>query len=209
VIRGYIILGLVIVTFLVGVLNYKYYKQTNLRFFMLFMVYTFVSEVVANIFILLSTSTILIYNIYNLASTVFLLLFYRKIVKNKIIKKSSIFLIVLFSLCVVLNSIFGQHIIYMYQNNTYVLGFLFVIILIILFFVETLNSDKILSLDKLPTFWLSIGLFIFNICLIPVMVIARFIGWSGVYDYILLGLNVVMYSCFSYAFILSKKEFNT
>ena len=152
---------------------------------MLFMAYTFVSEIVANIFILLNTSTILIYNIYSLASTVFLILFYRKMIKNNTIKKSSIFLIVLFSLCVILNSIFGQHIVYLYQNNTYILGFLMVTILIILFFVETLNSDKILSLSNLPSFWISIGLFIFNICLIPVMVIARFIGWSGVYDYIL------------------------
>ena len=204
--RAYIILGLVIVTFLVGVLNYKYYKITNLRFFMLFMAYTFVSEIVANIFILLNTSTILIYNIYSLASTVFLILFYRKMIKNNTIKKSSIFLIVLFSLCVILNSIFGQHIVYLYQNNTYILGFLLVTILIILFFVETLNSDKILSLGNLPSFWISIGLFIFNICLIPVMVIARFIGWSGVYDYILLAVNVIMYSCFTFAFMLAKKE---
>ena len=208
-IRGYIIFGLVIVTFLIGVLNYKYYKQTNLQFFMVFIGYTFVSEIVANVFILLSISSILIYNIYSLAYTVILILFYRKIVKNKIIKKSSIFLIVLFSLCVVLNSIFGQHIIYMYQNNTYILGFLFVAILIMLFFVEILNSDKILSLGKLPIFWISIGLFIFNICLIPVMVIPRFIGWSGVYDYILLGVNVIMYGCFSYAFLLTKKEFGS
>ena len=176
---------------------------------MYFIWYTFLSELVAILFINNGISTSIIYNCYSIVSSIFYLLFFRSIMKNVRTNKLILGMVIVFIVSVIFNSFLQQDVIQTLQTNVFILGFLLVAIVIILYFIEILNSDKIMILNKLPMFWISIGILLFNICIIPVMIIAKLIGWSGAYHYILLGVNIIMYSCFSYAFILSKKEFNT
>lgn len=176
---------------------------------MYFICYTFINELTGIFFIRNGINANIIYNTFSIISTIFFLFFFRSLIKNISFKKTLLWLVIVFIVSVVFNSFIQQDIIHTLQTNTFILGFLIVIVTILLFFFEILNSDDILKLNKLPNFWISVGIFSFAICIVPVMVIANFIGWSGAYDYILLAVNVIMYSCFTYAFILSKKEFNT
>ncbi|WP_456379473.1 hypothetical protein [Lutibacter sp.] len=71
-----------------------------------------------------------------------------------------------------------------------------------------MNSDKILVLNKLFIFWISIGVLTFNIGMIPVLLVGELINWTGIYNYIILPLNVIMYGCFIIGFVVSEKEYN-
>ena len=207
-VRALIVLSLVLIAVISGILNFKNLKNNYLKSFVFFLIYVLISELIANSFLYFKLNTIFINNVYVILSTIFYLIFFKGFVISKAFKKIANILMLIFVLAVVVNSLVDEHIIRRLQSHTFILGFLFVAILIILFFKEILNSDKILKLNKLPIFWISIGVFIFNITIIPVLVVGRFIGWSGAYDYIVLGVNVIMYSCFTFAFMLSKKDFN-
>lgn len=206
--RAYIILGLIFLALCASIANYKYIKNTFLKYFMYFIWYTFIGELTGIIFIKFAIKANIIYNLYSLLYTIFFIIFFRNYIKNNFFKKIATWLMIIFLLGVATNSLFEQHIVNSLQTHTFILGFLIVAVVIILFFIDILNSDAILKLNKLPHFWISVGVFSFTICIVPVMVIANFIGWSGAYDYILLAVNVSMYSCFIYSLMLSKREFN-
>lgn len=175
---------------------------------MYFICYTFIGELTGIILIKNGIKANIVYNVYSLVFTIFFVVFFRNYINNNTFKKVATWLIIIFLLGVTANSLFAQHIINNLQTHTFVLGFLIVAVVISLFFIDILNGDAILKLNKLPHFWVSVGVFSFAICIVPVMVIANFIGWSGAYDYILLAVNVIMYGCFVTGFIVSKKEFN-
>lgn len=204
----YIVLFLVFCTFLTSIFSYKKITTTPLKYFIFFIWYGLISEILANILSFNKVSTVLINNVYLVCSTLFYLIFYSLIYTNHKFKKVSYFFIGIYLLALVLNNFYLQNFISDWQTNTYIFGSFLEIILIIFFFIEVLNSDKILDLNKLLIFWISIGLLIFNLGLIPVLVVAEFIRWSGIFKYILLSVNIIMYACFIIGFIVSDKEFN-
>ncbi|MDP3313891.1 hypothetical protein [Lutibacter sp.] len=57
-------------------------------------------------------------------------------------------------------------------------------------------------------FWLSIGILIFYAGIVPIYVMIEFLNYKGIFKYILVALNVIMLSCFSIGFIVTKKEYN-
>jgi hypothetical protein len=204
----YIVLFLVFCTFLTTIFFYKKITTIPLKYFIFFIWYGLFSEIVANILSFYKVSTVLINNIYWVCSTLFYLIFYSLIYTNHKFKKVSYFFIGIYLVALIFNNYYLQNYISDWQTNTYIFSAFLIIIVIILFFIEVLNSDKILVLNKLLIFWISIGLLIFNLALIPVLVVAEFIRWSGIFKYILLGVNIIMYSCFITGFIVSKKEYN-
>ncbi|WP_386807756.1 hypothetical protein [Lutibacter holmesii] len=92
--------------------------------------------------------------------------------------------------------------------NIMIIGSLFVVISVMLFFVELINRDEILEIQNSLIFWISIGVLLFNIGFIPIIIIAEFIAYRGVFSYIILTLNIIMSLCFITGFLVSKKEFN-
>jgi len=46
------------------------------------------------------------------------------------------------------------------------------------------------------------------VVLLAVFIIVELINWQGIFNYIILGLNILMSLCFITGFIISKKEFN-
>lgn len=204
----YIVLFLVFCTFLASIFSYKKISTTPLKYFIFFIWYGLISEIIANILSFNNVSTVLINNVYFIFSTLFYIVFYSLIYTNHKYKKVAYSFIGIYLLAVFFNNFYLQNLIYNWQTNTYIFGSFLIIILIILFFIEVLNSDKILVLNKLYIFWISVGVLILNLGLIPVLVVAEFIRWSGIFSYILLTVNIIMYSCFIIGFIVSKKEYN-
>jgi len=89
-----------------------------------------------------------------------------------------------------------------------VIGSILIVISIMIYFSELLQSDEILNLKKSIYFWISLGVLLFNIGFIPVYIIAEFIVFGGVFKIITFLLNLLMISCFVTGFIVSKKEYN-
>ncbi|PIR12587.1 MAG: hypothetical protein COV50_08245 [Flavobacteriales bacterium CG11_big_fil_rev_8_21_14_0_20_35_7] len=155
-------------------------------------------------------NNVIIFNIYTLVQYEFFLwLFYKhfKTVQYKILTKS-IGLFTGFSF--IINSIFFQDIFTTFQSYSLLLGGFFLIITIILFFTELLNSDVILMVKNLLIFWVAVGILLFQLGLIPVFIATKYINYSNgnTYGYILLILNFITSLCYSLGFIWTKKNLN-
>ncbi len=175
---------------------------------MYLMGYVFINEVIGNILMEKGVNTAIINNLYAVITTLFFLVFYSFVFVKKSYKRASYIFIILYSIAILLNSFLFQNIFTSLQSYTFILGFFLVTITIILFFIEIMNSDKILVLRKIFLFWMSIGVLIFNLGLIPVLIVGELIRWDGIFHYIILFLNVIMYSCFIVGFIVSDKKYN-
>ncbi len=91
--------------------------------------------------------------------------------------------------------------------NIIYIGF-FVIISVVSYYIESLNSDKVLYAQESLLFWVSLGLLLFQVGIIPIFIFLNFLNFSGLYDYILLTLNFVLYGCMITGFIISKRAHN-
>ncbi|UMB59534.1 hypothetical protein MHL31_10635 [Lutibacter sp. A80] len=95
---------------------------------------------------------------------------------------------------------------FLYLNT--VVGSILIVISVLTYYSELLQSDEILYIKKSMFFWISLGVLLFNIGFIPVYIIAEFISFGGVYNIVALFLNLLMVSCFLTGFILSEKAYN-
>ncbi|SDW08487.1 hypothetical protein SAMN05444411_10142 [Lutibacter oricola] len=202
-----IIYAIILIT---GIVSYKKYNHSLLlKFWLYFLVYSFLTELVASYFIhILKVRAYLLYNLWGIISTLFYLIFYSYILKKKIRKRFAFLLIMVFVVYTIIELLFYKKI----QSDILVfnsiIGMLLTVLIILIYYIELLNSDSILTLQKSLFFWISLGVLIFNIGLIPVYVIGELIDWQGIFNYIILILNIVMAGCFITGFTASKKEFN-
>lgn len=175
---------------------------------MFFLFYVFLTELTAYYTgYILKKSTFFIYNIYTLISTLFYLkLFYYYLKKNKFYIK---ILSIGFLMFYVYNILFIQKTLQVSQTYSILLSSIFIVVSAIILFIELLNSDAILKIYKTLLFWISIGVLLFYAGIIPIFVMADLLNYTGLFNYIILGLNIIMYCCFIIGFVMSKKEYNT
>jgi len=208
VIRAFIILIVISLTLFVALFQFNKFKTSPIKYVVYFIGYVFISETIANSYLSNGMSTVIINNVYSIAYTFFNLFFYSILIKNNRAKKIGNIMMFIFSIGLLINQLFFQEFEHKLQTYTFILGLFLVTILVFIYLSEIMNSDKIFKLTNTSEFWISIGIIIFNFGFIPVLVVAELIRWEGIYNYILLFVNVIMYSCFITGFIISKKEYN-
>ena len=208
VIRAFIILIVISLTLFVAVFQFNKFKTSPIKYVVYFIGYVFISETVANSYLSNGMSTVIINNVYSIAYTFFNLFFYSILIRNNRAKKIGYIMMFIFSIGLLINQLFFQEFEHKLQTYTFILGLFLVTILVFIYLSEIMNSDKIFKLTNTSVFWISIGIIIFNFGFIPVLVVAELIRWEGIYNYILLFVNVIMYSCFITGFIISKREYN-
>jgi len=168
-ILGDLIEILLIITFLIGIYNYKSYKNTFNKYFLYFLGYGIITELIGgNFYKLFNFTNHIVYNLYAMVQFLFYLWLFSKYLKkekNKQIAKYFIYLTILFF---ILNTLFFQSIIDISQSYFFLFGGVLLIVTILLFFVEILNSDSILKIKSLLIFWVATGVFLFQLGFIPV-----------------------------------------
>ncbi len=202
----YIIIYIITLTF--GLISYKKYRNNlQLKLFLYFLSYSLLTEIIGTYIIsYFNIRANLVYNTWWIFSTLFYMFFFLSRI-NALVKRNIIIgLISLFIIYNIINVGFFKD----YKNqifvDSFIIGCIFIVVTIMLYYTEILNSNAILNIKKSIFFWISIGVLIFNIGMIPVFVIAEFIDYTGVFRYIILGLNIIMSLCFITGFIVSKKE---
>ena len=208
VIRAFIILIVISLTLFVALFQFNKFKTSPIKYVVYFIGYVFISETIANSYLSNGMSTVIINNVYSIAYTFFNLFFYSILIRNNRAKKIGYIMMFIFSIGLLINQLFFQEFEHKLQTYTFILGLFLVTILVFIYLSEIMNSDKIFKLTNTSEFWISIGIIIFNFGFIPVLVVAELIRWEGIYNYILLFVNVIMYSCFITGFIISKREYN-
>ena len=198
------------VIIVVGLFNYKKYSHNlQLRLFLYFLIYSFFTEVAgAYIGRILIIKTHFIYNTWNIINILFYMLFFLSKIKHKNKRRYSIGLLFIFIISTLINIVFLKNYINQGLINNSILGSIFILFVIMIYYSELLNSDEILNIKKSLFFWISIGVLLFNIGIIPVYVIAEFISYRGVFKLIIFGLNILMSLSFIIGFLLSEKRYN-
>lgn len=194
-----------------GIANYKKYNHNlQLKLWLYFLVYSFLTELIATYFIhILKVRANALYNTWFLMNSIFYITFFYSQLKSKTKRNFIIGYLVIFIVLTIGNIYFLKSYITDILRVNFIIGQFFVVVSIMLYYAELLNSDKILRLHKSLYFWISIGTLVFNIGLLPVFVIVELIQWQGIFNYIILILNLMMATSFITGFIVSKKELNT
>ena len=99
---------------------------------------------------------------------------------------------------------------YYFESLSYTMGNLFILVYLILFFIEFVNSEKILAFKKQTIFWIALGMLVFYLGTFPFfglynelmknMDIFMPIAWTAT------GLNYCMYILFTIGLIWGKPD---
>lgn len=174
-----------------------------------FLIYSFLNESIGRYIIeTYRVRTIIGSNTWSILNVLFYMFLYIYNIKNLLRKRT---IISLGSVFILMNIIMLFYIDYTKEYFVYssIVGQFFIVVTIMIYFVEVLKSEVILNIQKSLIFWISLGALIFNIGLLPVFVIGELIDWQGVFKYIVLIMNILMAASFITGFVVSKKEFNT
>lgn len=209
-----------------GLLLYKKYKYTSAKFFIYFLVYlsicdflgSYVNYVKNNGFLSFLEDTVFIKNFWwftlfwKIGAPAFFSFYYYKILSNKIQKKLikySGILFVTFSLIYIVlnwNDYFNR-----FFPIISVLGAVIIFLCAVFYFIETLQSDKILTFYKSINFYVSAAIFIWWLIITPIVFYDIYISnydWTFIYLrwQIYLFANITMYLTFTFALIWCKPQ---
>lgn len=173
-----------IVTALVGTFNYYKYKSTFLKYFLYLLWYIVINDFSAKIYSEnVSIYNAFFYNIYQFISFSFFFLMYEKAVKSVVNKNIIQVLKVLYYLIFTFY-IFNENFVEDYFSTAYMIGGFFIISAVTLFLLEILNSHKIIHINKMLIFWISIALLLSVLPNIPFNVIRKYYYDSATIPYI-------------------------
>ncbi len=155
-----------------------------------------------------SIQTYLMYNVYMLVSILFYLYWYHALIIDKLGKRLIIVFAALFILMGgynFLNSDDGG-----LNKYTFLLGAVFTLTCTFLHFRQLLQSNDVLRVSRTLPFWVSTGLLLFNIGIVPFMLLSDYFDFRDnvYYIMIILILNFILYGCYSIGFIWSSKKHN-
>lgn len=209
-----------IVAAIIGTLFIYKYKKTSLKYFLYLLWYIVFTEILGKYADELNLSYIgengVKYNfwLYNLLYSIILpvlYLIYFNLIKTAKFKFWIKIFVYLFLIISIINWSFIQNFRTEWLDTPFIVGAIFLTIIILLYFIELLRSEKIVTFHKSLLFWISVGLLIFYTSTIPFRVVQNIYATSPdisivklfIIKYI---LAIAMYVIFSFGFIWSKKE---
>ncbi|MEE9349703.1 MAG: hypothetical protein V3U80_06620, partial [Flavobacteriaceae bacterium] len=149
-----------------------------------------------------------VYNIYILLNFLFYFIFYKNHFNKTRNKKIANLFIVLhlglfFGTLFFLKTDFFSKL----YSNIIVFSSVLLIIILLLYLVEIINDKRIIfNLKKSFIYWISIGAILFHIGIIPIMITSEYLQFHGLYQYIIIPLNYIMYGCFIIGIIVSDNK---
>jgi hypothetical protein len=96
-----------------------------------------------------------------------------------------------------------------YHAFTFVVGAVFLLVLTLFHFHQLLNSDEVLIVKHKLSFWISTGLLLFYMGMIPLIFLIEYASIENInIIIILISLNLILYSLYIIGFSWTKKEYN-
>lgn len=185
--------------------NYFKYKKSEEKYFLFFLFFTLFTEFVGlYTTYVLKINFIIIYNIYIIVSYLFYFYWYFAILYSERQRKTILSLTIVFLVFSLYNFFTIKHV--NFHSSTFVLGAIINICAILFFFSQLLNDKKEIEVKHNLKFWISTGLLLFNVGMIPLMLFSeQFNSHNSVRVFVLLVLNFILYSCYSIGFNLCKQ----
>ncbi|WP_111881211.1 hypothetical protein [Aequorivita sp. CIP111184] len=203
-------LALYVIVFLVAIIRFPLYKNTPLKYLPIIFFFTIATEY-GGYFTKYDYLVInqVIFNIYYLIHFLFFFYVFMEIIDDKRFKKYikigiGIFLIIFLSDLIFTN---------IYENSfarTYIAGAGILVLCIILYYINILQSSLVLVIKNDLLFWVSVGLFLFYIGYIPIKIIKTwFYKPDNFFELLILiqsSLVTIMYLFFLTGFLWMKKR---
>jgi hypothetical protein len=203
------ILILQVVTAIVGSIYFSKYKHTILKYLLYLLWYVVINDTIAGYYSEhICKYNAAFYNVFQLVSFTLYLSIFKDAIKSLKFKKIISFFIVAYYITFFINILISNFK-EIYFSFSYVFGALFIISSIIMFYSEILNSDKIININRMLIFWVSIGLLVSFLPNIPFYIIRKYYIDSPTIHYIFITKyflvftnNILLIS----GFIWSNKE---
>ncbi|MDC8004903.1 hypothetical protein POV27_12645 [Aureisphaera galaxeae] len=193
-----------IITALIGVLNYRKFKDSPVKYFIWAFVYFACNEFFATFYgrVLAEGYNAIVYNIYYFVSFSILgYLFYTSI-KNRRFK---LFLKLMYAvyIALILIDVFVLKTDYhtKYQVWPYIIAGITILVCILFFFYEALNSESVVKLDRNLMFWIGIGYFFYYLAMVPFKVSKNFYAINREFYY-LFKLPIIMTTVLNISLII-------
>jgi len=198
------------ISILVGLFNFQKYSHNKpLRFFLYFLIFTLISEIIgAYLGLVLIVKNNIVYNSWNIINMLFVSYLLLSQVTNKFKRNIIYFLVAIFIITTLVNVLFYASIIEFFLLNNTLFAKMLIVVVVIIYFTDILENDKILNFKNSLFFWIALGVFLYNIAFLPAIALFKYTSVYGMFKYITLGLNLIMHTCFIMGFLLSEKEFN-
>ena len=147
-----------------------------------------------------------LYNLFNLASIFFFGMFYKRVLSHESDKKIIDFLVIIYIVFSILYFILTKSFFIKAIPYDFLLATLIVFIFVLLYYKELFKSDKILFFYKSTFFYISSGLLLWHLCVSPLFIFngyfydinQNFVEFRSTY---LLVANILLYSCYTFAFL--------
>ena len=198
-----------LVAAIMATIHFHKYKQSNERYFLHFLWLTVFVEVTAGVLADVYTiDTYWLFNSYMFISFLFFFYWYYSILQAIWLKRVVLVCVFLFLAIVVWDYLYRDEL--GYQEYTFVSGAFLTMVCTVMHFRQLLFSDEVLILKHKLSFWISTGLFLFNIGMIPFMLLSDYFSFSGniYYLIIIVSLNVLLYGCYIIGFQWTKERYN-
>lgn len=148
-------------TLLICLVLYKNYKIYSFyKYFVLYIVVIIIFDQLANFFFVINNITL--FNVYTFFEFNLYVLIYYHLIKNKTRLTVLKTLMISFNVVYFISFYFDFYVLY-----TIPLEGIINSIIVIIFFIDLLNSDGILNYKKLLSFWISVGFLIFYLTSVP------------------------------------------
>lgn len=192
-------------------ISWKNYKNP-LRYQWVYLFLNLISEISAHFLKSEQISFLFIYNIFIPIEYAFFIVLLSVEIKNIIVKKISLQSVWIFSVIGFINlSFFEEYFIY---NYLYLIRCVLFIVFISFYLYELYKSDEVILLAQIPTFWISIGFFVFCVSTLLIMGFNSLMSKidfelaNSLYQSIIVSLNILLYGTFIIASLCTKKKYN-
>ena len=202
------VIGLEIVTAILATFFSKKYNASSERYFVYFLWFTVLIEVSGGLMrFMFSVENFWLYNIYMVVGFLFYFYWYYSILKQKSFQKTVLIFSILFTGVALWSFVFQNW--SEYHKYTFVVGALFTLIAAVFHFWQLLYGDEILIIKYKLSFWISTGLLLFYMGMVPFMLLSRYFKLTGTNYYILIiSLNSILYGCYIIGFLWAKEKYN-
>lgn len=199
---------------LTGIIYYAKYRDNFSRYFVFFLCFVFVVELIGHYtslykynYLCFLEATVFrqnhwLYNPYLILNFVFYIYFFKYHIKSIKIQKLIKYTLVFYFLTTWGYLIFSDSFFEGISAYTFILGSFILLLVVFYYFYEVLQDDDILNFNRSLPFYVATGALVFHLCVCPLFIFSRYFKeienpqFVKIYIITLTIANIFMYTCF-------------
>ncbi len=151
------------------------------------------------------------YNSYDILSFSFYLFLFLNYIESLRVKKVGLYVIIVFIITSLLNLMFSGVFYKSPALYSLIIGTLLLLVFIVYFYFQVLQSDKILDFYKILIFYISVGALVYHILVNPIFIYGEYYSkespnYHKIYISILTFANIFMYTCYTIGFVVCSRK---